>query len=144
MIYQMAEGLLEAQKIESEHNIRKKKFDEAFFEVVTGNKVDESAFLGTLEGDGIVALIEKNRGRSAGSPLLDTEGSPFDNRVIAEPFTSGSLTALSRTENSIIIHVYRLDIQKEIVTVVDFQNFTDALFSLKNPVATPGPVAPRY
>lgn len=157
----MAEGLADVLKIDQEQLQRNKARKEQFFKEAEDfekkdedeeievkdkekveeedcvKKVDESSFFGELDPDGVREVIEQNRGRPAGARFLDRQGLETTNMVIAQPFQGGALTALSRTEKSIILHVYRLDISLEIVTEINYDDFTNALYSLPNPVDTP-------
>nr|CAI3971073.1 hypothetical protein ORM20_00019 [Ochrobactrum phage ORM_20] len=122
---------------------RDKQFEENFMnglfgKTTTVKPVQENAFVGFLSGDDVVALIEANRGRPVGSPLVDSTGNPVEDRVIAETVAGGALVALSRDPKLLRIHTYRLDLQVEIVTEINYDNFTNALYSLRDPVAHTG------
>ena len=123
---------------ESEDEKKDESEDEKKDESEDKEQKNESAFAGGLAGDEIVLLIESNRGRPAGSRLIDQYGNPILDLVIAEPLQGGALTALSRDPSVLRIHTYRLDIQREIVTEINYNNFTTALYSLRDPVDSTG------
>lgn len=141
LISETLRGMNEMHKAELETKDARikasRKYDEAFIDGLFGKAVkNESAVLGGAAGDLIVELIEANRGRPAGSQMIDSHGNPILDRVIAEPLQGGALTVISRDPQILRIHTYRLDIQQEIVVEINYQNFMSAIYSLRDPVAT--------
>lgn len=128
-------GLFGESADEKKDEVEDERKDESEDEAKQKN---ESAYAGGLSGDEIVLLIESNRGRPAGARLIDEYGNPILDLVIAEPLQGGALTALSRDPSVLRIHTYRLDIQREIITEINYSNFTTALYSLRDPVTSTG------